>query len=77
MNASQAGPGTAAATNQAITAPSMKNSPCATLTTRMTPNTRLRPTAASDSTAAVTMPSIRARSRKGPKDMKDRTGAWV
>ena len=38
-------------TNQASTAPSMKNSPCATLTTRMTPKTSDRPSAVSASTA--------------------------
>ena len=44
-------------THQASTAPSMKNSPCATLTTRITPKTRLSPTAVNASTAAVTAPS--------------------
>ena len=39
--------------HQASTAPSMKNSPWATLTTRMTPNTSDRPKAVSASTAAV------------------------
>ena len=54
-------------TNQATTAPSMKNSPCATLTTRMTPNTSDRPSAVSASTAAVTRPSSAASRRCGPK----------
>ncbi len=60
------------ATHQAITAPSMKNSPWATLTTRMTPNTSDSPSAVSASTAAVTMPSRRASRRWGPKDKKNR-----
>ncbi len=51
------------ATHQASTAPSMKNSPCATLTTRMIPKTRLSPTAVSARTAAVTAPSSVASNR--------------
>ncbi len=67
MKPSQGGPGIASATNQARTAPSMKNSPWATLTTRITPKTRLRPEAVSARTSAITRPSIVARSRNGPK----------
>ena len=52
---------------QASTAPSMKNSPWATLTTRMTPNTSDSPSAVSASTAEVTSPSRAARRRCGPK----------
>ena len=44
----------------------MKNSPCATFTTRITPKVRLRPTAASARTAAITMPSSVASINKGP-----------
>jgi len=43
---------TACVTHQAKTAPSMKNSPCATFTTRITPNTSERPSAVSVSTEA-------------------------
>ncbi len=57
---SAAGPPTIDDTHQASTAPSMKNSPWATLTTRMIPKTRLSPTAVSASTAAVTAPSSEA-----------------
>jgi len=48
---------------QAMTAPSMKNSPWATFTMRMTPKTRERPRAVSASTKPVTVPSSRARKR--------------
>ena len=60
MKPSAGGPPTLVATYQAITAPSMKNSPWAMLTTRITPKTRLSPTAVSASTAAVTAPSSMA-----------------
>src|SRR3954451_15837982 len=67
MKPSAGCPATAVEANQATTAPSMKNSPCATLTTRMTPNTNDRPSAVSASTAEVTRPSRAARRRWGPK----------
>src|SRR5262245_30854468 len=47
----------------------MKNSPCATLTIRMTPKTRDSPSAVSARTNAVTVPSSNARKRCGPKLM--------
>src|SRR6056297_587788 len=58
------------ATHHASTAPSMKNSPCAILTTRITPKTRLSPTAVSASTAAVTAPSSVASTRQGPRSIR-------
>src|SRR5262249_53968206 len=58
------------ANHQASTAPSMKNSPWATFTTRITPNTSDSPSAVSASTAAVTVPSSTARKRWGPKSTK-------
>ena len=60
-------PPTSEAHHQASTAPSMKNAPCATLTTRMTPKTSESPSAVTASTKAVTVPSSRARKRCGPK----------
>ncbi len=68
--ASAGPPGTHCPMNQASTAPSMKNSPCATLTTRMMPKVRLRPTAVSARTADVTSPSITASKSKGPNCTK-------
>src|SRR4029078_4729245 len=52
---------------QANTAPSMKNSPCATLTIRITPKTSDRPRAVNATTKAATVPSSKARKRCGPK----------
>ena len=65
--AERRGAGQRCATNQAMTAPSMKNSPWATLTTRITPKTSERPTAVSARTAAMTRPSSVASRRNGPK----------
>ena len=50
---------------RSTTAPSMKNSPWATLTIRITPNTRDSPSAVSARTKAPTVPSRRARKRCG------------
>ena len=50
-------------THHVIIAPSMKNSPWATFTILITPNTRLNPKAISDKTAACTKPSKEAKSK--------------
>ena len=65
--ATAGGPPTQCETNQAITAPSMKNSPCATLTTRMIPKTSDNPLAVSARTEALTSPSRRARRKMDPR----------
>jgi len=52
--------------NQEKTAPSMKNSPCAILTIRITPKTSDRPKAINAKTKAVTVPSNKAKNNKGP-----------
>src|SRR5258706_5477742 len=65
----RSGDATRLAQNHARTAPSMKNSPCATLTMRITPKTSDRPSAVSARTNAVTVPSSNARKRCGPKLM--------
>jgi len=49
--------------HHASIAPSIKNSPCATLTILITPKTKLNPRAMSDNTAAWTRPSSEAKSR--------------
>src|SRR6056297_426942 len=68
-------PPIACAIHHAITAPSMKKAPCAMLTTRITPKTRLSPDAVSASTAAVTAPSRSASMRCGPNSISGRSGS--
>ena len=52
--------------NQESTAPNINNSPCATLTIRMTPKTSDKPNAIKASTNAVTVPSNKAKNSSGP-----------
>ncbi len=63
-----------AETYQVTTAPSMKNSPWATFTIRMTPKTRDSPSAVSARTMAPTVPSRRARKRCASRLMRGGTG---
>ena len=59
-----------AETYHVTTAPSMKNSPWATFTIRMTPKTRDSPSAVSARTMAPTVPSRRARKRCASRLMR-------